>query len=92
MLVGMVILTSHDHGDNSSHAEAKGQHTHNEFVTASSVDLEDGHMARCSYREEEEKDSGDGDINADCRPATQTGNARSVWRSLLGRLLFRHDV
>ena len=44
---------SHDHGDDSSHAEAEGNGAHQILVTSSFVDLEYGHVASGTAHEKE---------------------------------------
>jgi len=63
---------AHDHGSDTSHAEAEHHAGDDEFVASPLVYLKDGHMADGTDEEEEEEDCADGDIEGDGREAAQT--------------------
>ena len=56
---------AHDHGRDTSHAEAEHHPAHEEFVATPSVHLEDRHVTGGGAREEEEEDCSDGDVEGD---------------------------
>lgn len=64
-------------GHDSGHAEAERKPGHDEFVSMTLVDLEDGHMANGATDEEEEEDRTDWNVNPERRSATKTG---VTWR------------
>lgn len=71
---------THDAGDDTGHAEAEHHGGHDEFVTATAVDLEDGHVGNGAAEEEEKEDGGDGDIDSHGGMAAQSCRGGRIWR------------